>query len=94
MTVNKTRRMNFRRYRRSIWTSLTALVTLLLPVAGGYAQTTPAATAFAKNSAKAPAEGGDQAIRPFHINFPQDALADLKRRLAVTQWPERETVTD
>ncbi len=45
-------------------------------------------------SANTPTTGGDQSIRPFHINFPQDALIDLKRRLAMTQWPERETVTD
>lgn len=34
------------------------------------------------------------AIRPFHINFPQEALVDLRRRIATTQWPEKETVTD
>ena len=79
---------------RSIRPSLTALVTLLMPVASCYAQSVPAATASAKHSAKAPAGAADQSIRPFHINFSQGALADLKRRLAVTEWPERETVTD
>ena len=74
------------RNRRAVGTSLTALVTLLMPLAGGYAQT--------MRLANASTTGGDQAIRPFHINYPQDALADLKRRLAATQWPERETVTD
>src|SRR5215212_9320653 len=34
------------------------------------------------------------AIRPFHINFPEAALVDLRRRIAATQWPERETVND
>jgi pimeloyl-ACP methyl ester carboxylesterase len=33
-------------------------------------------------------------IRPFHINFPEEQLADLRRRIAATQWPERETVSD
>src|SRR5277367_1296813 len=33
-------------------------------------------------------------IRPFHINFPDEQLADLRRRIAATQWPERETVSD
>ncbi|MBV8526197.1 MAG: alpha/beta fold hydrolase, partial [Acetobacteraceae bacterium] len=37
---------------------------------------------------------GDNTIRPFHINVPEDALVDLRRRLAVTRWPEGETVTD
>ena len=34
------------------------------------------------------------AIRPFHINVPQEALDDLRRRIAATRWPEQETVTD
>jgi len=33
-------------------------------------------------------------IRPFHVNFPQAALDDLRRRVAATKWPGRETVTD
>ena len=33
-------------------------------------------------------------IRPFHINFPDEALADLRRRVLATRWPERETVMD
>jgi pimeloyl-ACP methyl ester carboxylesterase len=34
------------------------------------------------------------AIRPFHVNFPDEALADLRRRIAATRWPEKETVAD
>jgi len=34
------------------------------------------------------------AIRPFHVHFPDEALTDLRRRLAATQWPSKETVTD
>ena len=34
------------------------------------------------------------AIRPFHVSFPEEALVDLRRRIAATRWPERETVTD
>jgi pimeloyl-ACP methyl ester carboxylesterase len=34
------------------------------------------------------------AIRPFHVSFPQAALDNLRRRVAATQWPGRETVTD
>ncbi len=41
----------------------------------------------------ASAAEGD-AIRPFHISFPEEALVDLRRRIAATRWPERETVTD
>jgi pimeloyl-ACP methyl ester carboxylesterase len=34
------------------------------------------------------------AIRPFRIGVPQEALADLGRRLAATRWPEKEPVAD
>jgi pimeloyl-ACP methyl ester carboxylesterase len=34
------------------------------------------------------------AIRPFHVDIPDEALDDLRRRIAATQWPEQETVTD
>ena len=34
------------------------------------------------------------AIRPFHINIPQAALDELRRRVAATKWPEREQVAD
>ena len=35
------------------------------------------------------------AIRPFErVHFPDEALADLKRRIVATRWPEKETVTD
>ena len=33
-------------------------------------------------------------IRPFRINIPEADLADLRRRLEATRWPEKETVTD
>ena len=29
------------------------------------------------------------AIRPFRINIPEEALIDLRRRLAATRWPDR-----
>jgi pimeloyl-ACP methyl ester carboxylesterase len=36
----------------------------------------------------------DAAIRPFRVNVPDAALADLRRRIAATRWPDRETVSD
>jgi pimeloyl-ACP methyl ester carboxylesterase len=36
----------------------------------------------------------DNAIRSFRINIPEEALIDLRRRLAATRWPDRETVAD
>jgi pimeloyl-ACP methyl ester carboxylesterase len=34
------------------------------------------------------------AIRPFAIEFPQEAVEDMRRRIGATRWPERETVED
>ena len=36
----------------------------------------------------------DTSLRPFSFRATDDELADLKRRIAATRWPERETVTD
>ena len=33
-------------------------------------------------------------IRPFHAEIPQAEVDDLRRRLAATRWPEKETVAD
>src|SRR6059058_262507 len=34
------------------------------------------------------------AVRPFHAEIAEDALDDLRRRLAATRWPSRELVGD
>jgi pimeloyl-ACP methyl ester carboxylesterase len=34
------------------------------------------------------------AVRPFLVEVPDAELAELRRRIAATKWPERETVTD
>jgi pimeloyl-ACP methyl ester carboxylesterase len=33
-------------------------------------------------------------IRPFHVDIPDEALEDLRGRIAATNWPEKETVAD
>jgi pimeloyl-ACP methyl ester carboxylesterase len=33
-------------------------------------------------------------IRPFSVNIPEEALDDLRRRLAATRWPTKELVED
>src|SRR3712207_2238013 len=33
-------------------------------------------------------------VRPFRIDVPEEDLVDLRRRIAATQWPEKETVAD
>jgi pimeloyl-ACP methyl ester carboxylesterase len=43
-------------------------------------------------AARPGAEG--TSIRPFRITVPDEALAELRRRILATQWPEKETVSD
>jgi pimeloyl-ACP methyl ester carboxylesterase len=45
------------------------------------------------NPAAQPA-GDNTAIRAFHVNFPEADLAELRRRITATRWPDRETVMD
>src|SRR6185295_16259920 len=33
-------------------------------------------------------------VRLFRVSFPEEQLADLRRRVKATRWPERETVAD
>jgi pimeloyl-ACP methyl ester carboxylesterase len=49
----------------------------------GYAQTAPNVR---------PGIASD--IRPFRVHVPDKVLSDLRRRIAATKWPDRETVTD
>jgi pimeloyl-ACP methyl ester carboxylesterase len=44
--------------------------------------------------ARAHAATTSDAIRPFRVDIPREQLADLRRRIAATRWPERETVND
>jgi len=37
---------------------------------------------------------GDERIRAFRIKVPESAIVDMRRRLAATRWPDRETVAD
>jgi pimeloyl-ACP methyl ester carboxylesterase len=39
------------------------------------------------------APAGD-VIRPFRLNVPEEQLVDLRRRIAATRWPDKETVAD
>ena len=33
-------------------------------------------------------------IRPFHLDIPEEDLAELRRRIAVTRWPSKELIED
>jgi pimeloyl-ACP methyl ester carboxylesterase len=51
-------------------------------------------TSIALSSTPAAAEDNDTAIHRFRVNVPNGELADLKRRLVATRWPDKETVAD
>jgi pimeloyl-ACP methyl ester carboxylesterase len=40
------------------------------------------------------AVAGATEVRPFHVDIPEEELVDLRRRIAATNWPEKETVPD
>ena len=66
-------------------TSATRRDLLALAAAGGAVSLLPGQLAAA---------GEDSAIRPFKINVAEEQLADLRRRIGATRWPDRETVND
>jgi len=49
---------------------------------------------MAKSTATQTTTSADESIRPFKVSFPDSALADLRKRVAATKWPEREQVND
>jgi pimeloyl-ACP methyl ester carboxylesterase len=78
--------------RRSFLTgSAAAGAFSLLPLGSArYAE----ASGVSEPSAHPSVAAGDTSIRPFHVSFPQADLADLRRRIVATRWPDRETVAD
>src|SRR5271166_134678 len=82
--------------RRSVLAgSAVASAVSLLPLnlaAAAAAGDTPGQPSNQGDSPMGTSEG--DAIRPFRVNIPEEALADLRRRIAMTRWPDRETVAD
>jgi pimeloyl-ACP methyl ester carboxylesterase len=54
--------------------------------------------AIATGDAPAKAAAGkatqDTSIKPFKVHVPDEALADLRKRIVATRWPDKETVAD
>ena len=53
-----------------------------------------ATAASSQVSRQARVETKSDAIREFHVNVPESELAELRRRINATRWPDRETVSD
>jgi pimeloyl-ACP methyl ester carboxylesterase len=71
--------------------SLPIVIAVLSFTSFSSAQSSSPAASGSNSGAAAP---DDKAIRPFHFKAPDEALADMRRRIAATRWPERETVAD
>jgi pimeloyl-ACP methyl ester carboxylesterase len=55
---------------------------------------TDVATVVDRVPLKQPATAADSSIRPFRVHVSNEAVTDLRRRLQMTRWPDKETVTD
>src|SRR5258706_6334956 len=85
--------------RRGFFAVSVAALSISLPVfaSPGYAQTVTTSDTDAVVVAAAPATGQaaeDRSIRPFTVHVSRAALDDLRRRIAATRWPDKETVAD
>ena len=96
------------RFAISVSISMLALASVaragtMPPAQGGAVTMTSTVTTTPPPSTDAPVIGAaataaqpaaDTAIRPFQFHASNEALADLKRRILATRWPEKETVPD
>jgi epoxide hydrolase-like protein len=60
-------------------------------------QAQPKGNAMTKTATAPPSSGktaDENAIRPFQVRIPEEALVDLRSRIAATRWPEKEPVAD
>ena len=67
----------------STWTAPTRRSLLATSAIGG------AALLASPGFADVAVGAGASQIRPFHAHFADDALLDLRRRVAATRWPSR-----
>jgi pimeloyl-ACP methyl ester carboxylesterase len=74
--------------------ALTVSLFMFVSPTYGDIQMTAATSKHAAGTSAEPAVADDIAIRPFRAEVPQAVLDDLRRRIAATRWPERETVDD
>src|SRR5258706_1057338 len=84
-------------WRQAIRFGIIPVITVVIgfkEVPMSHAGTTVSANTKDRTDVAAAADAGKDAIRPFHLNFPEAELADLRKRINATKWPERETVTD
>src|SRR2546430_5544418 len=82
------------RARTRVWTRVALLIGGTFAMTQTPMEARPDAAVGGTPAAQAKKGGGADAIRPFRVHFPDEALADLKRRIAATRWPDKEIVAD
>jgi pimeloyl-ACP methyl ester carboxylesterase len=94
MTLEKVQH-NWRMFRTAILA--VAAFSLLMVAASSHAQTVKKETILSQLDTlelEAVPQAAAAEIRPFHFTVTDEQLADLRRRVAATKWPERELVID
>jgi hypothetical protein len=66
---------------------------LVLLAASWYARTSLAGEQVTQSKVDKSTPDGSE-VRPFRVNVPERDLAELRRHIAATRWPEKETVAD
>jgi pimeloyl-ACP methyl ester carboxylesterase len=89
------------RNARCVTSAVTALSALLFATSlEAQTMTTPqavatdVATVVEKVPVKQRTTAADSSIRPFRVHVSDEAITDLRRRLQMTRWPDKETVAD
>jgi pimeloyl-ACP methyl ester carboxylesterase len=74
--------------------TLRSAILSVLTCAAGLGLQAPAHAESTQAKPKNGATVDSEAIRPFHVSIPNQALVDLRRRITATRWPEKELVAD
>jgi pimeloyl-ACP methyl ester carboxylesterase len=90
------------RFKRLQWPMTAGVFTLIVFSSPSHGQTMtatqPVPTGDPGSATSVPVRqrttSDQEAIRPFKVQVPEQALMDLKRRINATRWPDRETVPD
>jgi len=77
--------MQYNAFRAVLARAVAGTLALLLVATSSRAQSGPAVARPVHD---------DESIRSFRVDIPDEALADLRRRIVATRWPEREPVAD
>lgn len=80
--------------RQFMGSTLLGSMGMLLPMMAHSPAGAQSSGARAQSAAPATSSGAPDAIRPFSFHASDEALRDMKRRVAATKWPSRELVAD